>query len=174
MGNNNLQLKDKDYKEMAAKAVYGYVNKKFNGFFTKEDLEDLVSEVMMKMWKGRETYNAAKGEPFQWVWTIAKNAVKDAAQKKANQGWQYEDEEEDDDVVCQVVSPYRADDEVLRNEYVDGLFDKLKQDRDKRLLNYLLEEMECEEIARRENISAKAVYMAVFHLRQRLKKDTAA
>jgi DNA-binding CsgD family transcriptional regulator len=34
--------------------------------------------------------------------------------------------------------------------------------------------MECEEIARRENISAKAVYMAVFHLRQRLKKDTAA
>ena len=115
-----------------------------------------------------------KGEPFQWVWTIAKNAVKDAAQKKANRGWQYEDREEGDDMLlCQVVSSMGTDDDLLRKEFVGGLNDKLKQDRDKRLLLYLMEEMEYEEIARRENISVKAVYMAVFHLRQRL-RNTAA
>ena len=169
MENNNLPLRDTEYQEMATKAVYGYANKKFKGFFTKEDLEDLVSEVMMKMWKGRNSYDPAKGDPFQWVWTIAKNAVKDAAQKKANRGCQFEEKDEEKDWDCQTVSPDMADDELLREEFVDGLFNKLGQDRDKRLLLYLTEEMEYEEIAKREGMSIRAVYMAVFHLRQRLK-----
>ena len=169
MENNNFPLRDTEYQEMATKAVYGYANKKFKGFFTKEDLEDLVSEVMMKMWKGRNSYDPAKGELFQWVWTIAKNAVKDAAQKKANRGSQFEDKEDEKDWDCQLVSPAKADDDLLREEFVDGLYNKLGQERDKRLLLYLTEEMEYEEIARREGMSIRAVYMAVFHLRQRLK-----
>lgn len=172
MRNNNLPIQDRDYRTLAAKAVHGFVNKKFSGFFSEEEVEDLVSEVVMKMWKGRNSFDPSKGKVFTWVWTIAKNVVLDEAVREANRKSVREDKE-DEEMEETAFSPSGADDEVLRDECAEMLLESLRQERDKRILLYLMEEMEYEEIARREGMTASAVYMAVYHLRRRLHRSAA-
>ena len=87
-----LSIQLKDFWTMAAKAVKAYANKKFAGFFQEADVEDIVAEVVTKMWRARERFDPDKGSEFGWVWTIAKNAVNDAAMAKRNRkdiggGW---------------------------------------------------------------------------------------
>ena len=96
MENSNLPIRDKDYRTLAAKAVHGFVNKKFSGFFSEEEVEDLVSEVVMKMWKGRNAFDPSKGKVFTWVWTIAKNVVLDEAVREANRKSVREDKEDEE------------------------------------------------------------------------------
>ena len=52
----------------------------------------------------------------------------------------------------------------------EQFLDVIKNAREKRILNYLLDGLSNQEIAQREGISASAATMAVFHLRQRLKE----
>lgn len=169
-----LSLLDKDYWAMAAKAVRAYANKKFAGFFTEADVEDIVGEVVTKMWQARERFNPEKGSEFGWVWTIAKHAVNDAARAKADRKdigccWT-------DDVTEKVesmVGDDEADRELLQDELVGSLYDRLRQERDRRILLYLAEELDYDEIAKREGMTKSAAYMAVYHLRQRLENDAA-
>ena len=72
-----------------------------------------------------------------------------------------------------MVGTDEADSELLRDEYTEDLLGRLKQERDKRILLCLMQDMEYEEIARREGLSVHAVYMAVYHLRQRLGNSAA-
>ena len=170
-----LRIQDQEYLTTAAKAVRSYVSRKFSGFFSETDLEDLVSEVAMRMWAGRASFDPEKGKEFTWVWTIAKNVVHDAATAKRNResiGGCWNDDAEK--AAKRMVSDDRADGELLRNEFVEDLYGRLRQERDRRLLLYLAQDMEYEEIARREGLSPRATYMAIFHLRQRLDKNTAA
>ena len=169
-----LSIQPKDYWTMAAKAVKAYANKKFAGFFQEADVEDIVAEVVTKMWRARERFDPDKGSEFGWVWTIAKNAVRDAAIAKRNRkdiggGW--------DDSVAEeaegLVGDDRADRELLQDELVESLYDHLRQERDKRILLYLADGLEYEEIAEREGLTMRATYMAVFHMRRRLNNDAA-
>ena len=162
-----LSIQLKDFWTMAAKAVKAYANKKFAGFFQEADVEDIVAEVVTNL---DET---DKGSEFGWVWTIAKNAVRDAAIAKRNRkdigGW--------DDSVAEeaegLVGDDRADRELLQDELVESLYDHLRQERDKRILLYLADGLEYEEIAEREGLTMRATYMAVFHMRRRLNNDAA-
>lgn len=172
---NMFKIQEQDYLTMAAKAVRSYVSRKFNGFFSENDLEDLTSEVAMRMWAGRASFDPEKGKEFTWVWTIAKNVVKDAATAKSNRaniGAAWSDDVEK--AAERMVSDDRADGELLRDEFVEDLYGRLRQERDRRLLLYLAQDMEYEEIARHEGLTLRATYMAIFHLRQRLDKNTAA
>ena len=159
---------------MAAKAVKGYVSRKFAGYFTDIEVEDLVAEVVTRMWAGRESYDSNKGDEFPWIWTIAKNVVHDAARAKHNRENIGGDWDEDVDRMAEAMfSDDRADRKLLWDETVEDLWRRLRQERDRRILLYLAQDLEYEEIAKREGLSVRAAYMAVFHLRQRLGNNAA-
>ena len=169
-----LSIQPKDFWTMATKAVKAYANKKFAGFFQEADVEDIVAEVVTKMWQARGRFDPDRGSEFGWVWTIAKNAVSDAAIAKHNRenisgGW--------NDIVAEkvdsLVDDNRADRELLQDELVESLYDRLRQERDKRILLYLAQEFDYEDIAEREGLTKRAAYMAVFHMRRRLNNDAA-
>jgi RNA polymerase sigma-70 factor (ECF subfamily) len=164
-----LGINPKDYRSTAAKAVRSIVNAKFAGFFSEVEIEDLVSDVVTRMWSARETFDPSKGKEFTWIWTIARNVVNDAAVAKHNReniGGRWNDEATD--AAKGMAADDSADSALLRDEFVENLYDRLHQERDRRLLLYLSEDMEYEEIARREGLTLRATYMAIFHLRQRL------
>lgn len=170
-----LSIQPKDYWTTATKAVKGYANSKFAGFFTEAELEDLVGEVVGKMWAARESFDPDKGSEFGWVWTIAKNAVNDAAVAKHRREdiggcWNDDVEERAENMVA----GDRADRQLLMDEWVESLYDRLRQERDRRILLYLTEELDYEEIAKREGMTMRATYMAVYHLRQRLELENVA
>lgn len=166
-----LSLHPDDYLPAAAKAVRSYVSQKFDGFFSDADIEDLVSEVALRMWHGRASFDPAKGKEFTWIWTIARNAVNDAALAKHNReniGGRWSDDV--DKAAKRMVGDFRTDGELLRDELIGEMYGRLRQERDRRLLLYLAEDMEYEEIARRESLTLRATYMAIYHLRQRIDK----
>lgn len=170
-----LEIHPKDYWSMAAKAVKGYVGRKFATYFTDVEVEDLVAEVVTRMWARKESFDPAKGEAFPWIWTIAKNAVNDAAKAKHNRENVGGDWNEDADKKAEkLYDDYGADTGLLVDETMEDLLGRLRQERDRRILLYLAQELEYEEIAKREGLSVRAVYMAVFHLRQRLGNNNAA
>ena len=154
---------------MAEKAVKAYVNKKFAGFFQDADVEDIVAEVVTKMWQARGRFDPDRGSEFGWVWTIAKNAARDAAIAKHNREsiggyWNDSVAEKADGMV---------DRELLQDELVESLYNRLRQERDRRILLYLAQEFDYEDIAEREGLNKRAAYMAVFHMRRRLNNDAA-
>ena len=164
-----LAIELNEYWTIAAKAVGSYVGKKFTGFFSNADKEDIVADVVTRMWRARESYDPAKAEVFTWVWAIAKNAVNDAAndkRKRENIGGRWDDDA--DKEANRMVSDDSADSELLRDELVEDLHDRLRLERDKRILLYLAQDLDYEEIAEREGLTKQAAYMAVFHVRQRL------
>jgi DNA-binding CsgD family transcriptional regulator len=59
------------------------------------------------------------------------------------------------------------------DEMVETMYDHLRQERDKRILLYLADGLDYEEIAGREGMTTRVTYMAVYHLRRRL-EDMAA
>ena len=171
---SKLQIQPNEFRTVAAKAVRSYVKTKFNGLFSYDEVEDLVSDVVLRMWSGRDSFDPEKGKEFSWIWTIAKNVVKDAAFAKNKRTPISGDMDETAIYKMEtMVGMDEADKELLQNEFADDLLGRLRMERDKRLLLYLMQDMEYEEIAEREGISVKAVYMAVFHLRQRLDSSAA-
>ena len=171
---SRLKIEPKNYRTEAAKAVRSYVNKHFAGLFATEDTEDLISDVVTRMWIAKESFDPDKGKEFSWIWTIAKNVVKDAAEAKTKRA--HISGAMDEAAVYKMETMVGADDadkELLRDEYAEDLLARLRQERDKRILWYLIEDMEYEEIAKREGLSVHAVYMAVYHLRQRLGNSAA-
>ncbi|MBQ6177314.1 MAG: sigma-70 family RNA polymerase sigma factor [Bacteroidales bacterium] len=169
-----LNIQPKDYWEMAAKAVKAYANKTFACFFTEAEVEDIVAEVVTKMWRARESYNPDKGTVFGWVWTIAKNAVNDAARakrKREDVGGCWNDDVEK--LAEGIVADDRADRQLLMDEVVEKMYNRLKQERDKRILLYLVDGLDNEEIAEREGLTKQGACMAVYHVRRRL-EDVAA
>ena len=64
---------------------------------------------------------------------------------------------------------YAADDELLCDDKVEYYLHELKSERERRFLLYLIDGLDYDEIAKRENITVSTVNMVVFRLRQRLK-----
>ena len=164
-----LSIDPKEYRSAAAKAVRSIVSSKFAGFFPEAELEDIVSDVVTRMWNSRASFDPTKGKEFTWIWTIAKNVVNDAVMAKhrrENIGGSWSEEVEE--AAKRMTADDRTDGELLRTEFVENLYGQLRQERDRRLLLYLAQDMEYEEIARREGLTLPATYMAIFHMRQRL------
>ena len=63
---------------------------------------------------------------------------------------------------------FGADKDILFEETQESLFDKLKSERDKLFLCWKIEGLDSKEMAERAGISVDAVYMVMFHLKQRL------
>ena len=155
---------------LATRAVTSFIGKRYAGVFTAEDIEDIVTNVVSKMWEARASFDPAKGKLFSWVWRIAQNATLDAVADKARRrGISGDFEKVGGGVVALPTPDYAADDELILNDTVEHYLGKLKSDRDKRIFLYLCDGLKGPEIAEREGITRQAAYMAVFHLRKFLR-----
>lgn len=155
-----------ELRPMATKAVASYIGKCFAGRFTQEDIEDIVSDVVMKAWDKRGSYDPVKGTLFSWIWKIGRNTVLDAvAAKERRRGIMV-----DIDAVSAraILSAEHADDELIRDDIETGFLERLKSERDRRIYDYLQLGLGDKDIAKREGITDNAAALAVYHLRKKL------
>ena len=168
-------IKPSQFRQLAAKAVLGYVNKQFSKYFTEEDKEDIISEVVLRMWRAKDSFDSSKGNLATWVGTIARNAVKSMAAAKSSRkdiSWLIEDNEEECDFYDECgyrCYEFATDRDLLLEEHKKCLFDSLRSERDRRFLKWQMEGLDAEEMARKEGISKSNVHMILFHMRHRLK-----
>jgi len=65
--------------DMYSKSLYGVI---FNLLKNREESEDVLQEVFVKIWKNIDSYNENKGRFFTWVLNIARNASIDRLRSK--------------------------------------------------------------------------------------------
>ena len=167
---NPSSLNPADFWPTATKAVASYIGKRYAGDFTAQEIEDIVAEVVCKMWAARASFDPEKGKFFSWVWAIAQNAILDAVNARAKRRSISDDFEKVGGGTYPLPVPgYAADDKLICDDKVEYYLHELKNERDKRFLLYLVDGLSYDEIASREAIPVKQVYLVVFRLRQRLK-----
>ena len=154
----------------ATTAVKSILQKHYTGVFTKEDIEDIVSFVVTKMWASRDSFDPAKGKLFSWAWRIARNVILDAVNDKIHKSTVSGDFERVSSGALRLPFEGKADDELVCNDTLEAFHASLVIARDRRILFYLLEGLGNDEIAKREGISPNAAGLAVFHLRKKLDK----
>lgn len=153
-----------------ATAAVNSIVKHYPGFFTKEDVEDLAIVVASKMWAAKDSFDPEKGKLFSWTWKIARNVILDAVDEKIHKSAVSGDIERVSGNVYRLPFAGNADDELICNDTVETFVASLKNARDRRILFYLLQGLNNAEIAKREGITPSAAAMAVFYLRQKLRK----
>ncbi|AWA30527.1 RNA polymerase subunit sigma-70 [Flavobacterium magnum] len=65
--------------DMYSKNLYGVI---YNLVRDREEAEDVLQEVFVKIWKNIETYNESKGRFFTWILNIARNTTIDKLRSK--------------------------------------------------------------------------------------------
>lgn len=170
---NSFPIAPEKFRNVASKAVSSYVKKQYPKYFANDDIEDMVSDVTLRMWRAKDSFDAEKGDVFQWVWTIAKNVVRTSALAKHNRAdisLAFEDGDIKDNCPYSTYRGYEfgADKDIIFEETQESLFDKMKSERDKLFLSWKIEGLEPEEMAERAGISTKAVYVVMHRLRKRV------
>lgn len=171
---DTFPIKPCEFRSQAAKAVLGFVNKKFPKYFSEEEKEDIISDVVFRMWRSMDLYDSSKGSLSTWIGTIAMNMVKSAAMaKKCRMGisGEFKDGEILDNSSYSTFrgNEFAADRDILFEEFQEGLFDSLKSERDQRFLAWQIDGLDAKEMAEREGISVGNVYVVLHHMRQRLR-----
>lgn len=67
--------------DMYSKSLYGVI---FNLLKDKEEAEDVLQEVFVKIWKNIDSYNETKGRFFTWILNIARNSSIDRLRSKSH------------------------------------------------------------------------------------------
>ncbi|AWH85883.1 RNA polymerase subunit sigma-70 [Flavobacterium album] len=67
--------------DMYSKSLYGII---FNILKDKEESEDVLQEVFVKIWKNIDSYNTTKGRFFTWILNIARNSSIDKLRSKSH------------------------------------------------------------------------------------------
>jgi RNA polymerase sigma-70 factor (ECF subfamily) len=67
--------------DMYSKSLYGII---YNLLKDKEEAEDVLQEVFIKIWKNLDTYNQTKGRLYTWMLNIARNASIDRLRSKGH------------------------------------------------------------------------------------------
>lgn len=170
---NNFPIAASQYRSFAARAVNNYIGKFFRGYFTEVEVEDIISDTVLRMWRARGRYDSSKGELTLWVWIIARNVVLNTAKAKAVRGGKRVEFEGDDlpsekDYATLVGVAPSADRDVMGREFHQGLYDSLSTDREKRYLGGLILGLKASEMAEREDVSLNGAYTAVHTVRKRL------
>lgn len=65
--------------DMYSKNLYGVI---YNLIRDKEEAEDVLQEVFVKIWKNIDSYNETKGRFFTWILNIARNTTIDKLRSK--------------------------------------------------------------------------------------------
>ena len=171
-----LNISEKDYRPLAERAVLAFTRKVFAGFFSKDDIDDLISGVVLRMWAKRERYDENRGAVSAWVNKIARNLVLDAAKREKRSRSLFSsatlEEGLDDDgnvVGIVLVASDETDAEAIAHETESALRASVSNGRDGRLLNGLILGYDAAELAAAENVVTPVIHTAVCRLRGRLR-----
>lgn len=67
--------------DMYSKSLYGVI---FTLLKNREESEDVLQEVFVKIWKNVDSYNESKGRFFTWILNISRNAAIDRLRSKSH------------------------------------------------------------------------------------------
>lgn len=156
-------------------------------FFSREDIEDIVGNTILKAGRYMDKYDPAKGAFSTWVSRIAANCVKDAVdyklkrlpisesmyvkRKKDDEGYgadEYNIDSDELDTMCE----NSADGRVLQSELKKCIAEEVASMSDKRsrIARMMSMGYSATEIAEAEGCSCNAVYKCVWDIRDALKK----
>ena len=173
MSVERLPIRPEQFRQYASAVVRTFVNKQFPKYFSAEETDDIVSDVVLRMWRARNSYDPAKGAFSTWVGTITRNVVKSAAGAKRCR----------EDISCKlgedivldesVYGLYRsgemsADGELIAEETHRTLVSGLGSERDRRFLEWQIEGLNAAEMARNEGISVANVHLVICRMKRRL------
>lgn len=185
----SFPLADSEYWAYATNTVNGCVGKHFKGVFSKEEKEDIVGEVVSRMWSNRESFDPTRGNLSQWVWTITKNVVLTHAKKKnCRRGVSLELKEGEYSDSTSFTKGFFDDfystaDFSLRDEIEDYMHKldpkrdangKLnrrsieKSEKEKKVLKWIISGYEADEIAEMLGTTTNAVYVLTHNIRKKL------
>ena len=161
---------------MAERAVLAFTRNVFAGFFSKDDIDDLISEVVLRMLAKRDQYDESRGTVAAWVNTIARNAVLDASKREKRRrslfSWAPLEEGLDDDGYVVGIVPVASDEtdaQAIAHDTERALRESVSRGRDGRLLNGLILGYDAAELAAAENVGTPVIHTAVCRLRRRLR-----
>ena len=161
---------------MFKKAVKSFALSVYPGFFTEDDLQDLISEVVLRMLVSGERYDSKRASVPTWVGTIARNMVLDAARKEVRRRRVYSSmplgdrvEADGDTVGLDPSAAVETDSGVIASDTVRAFRNVVTSERDHRLLNGLLQGYDASELAAQEGVKIGSIYVAVSRLRKILR-----
>ena len=171
-----LNISEKDYRPLAEKAVCAYTRNVFSGFFSEDDLNDLISDVVSRMWEKRAQYEESLGTVQAWVGKIARNMVLDTVKSEKRRRSLFssaplvERVDEDGDAVGFVpVAVDETDEVAIVHDTERALRESVSDGRETRLLNGLIQGCTATELAAAENVDTPVIHTAVCRLRKRLR-----
>ena len=171
-----LNISEKDYRPLAERAVLAFTRNVFAGFFSKDDIDDLISEVVLRMWAKRERYDENRGTVNAWVNKIARNIVLDAAKREKRSRSLFSsatlEEGLDDEGNVVGIVPVASDEtdaQAIAHDTERALRAAVSNGRDGRLLNGLILGYDAAELAAAENVETPVIHTAVCRLRGRLR-----
>lgn len=82
----------------------------------RQEAEDALQDVFLKVWKNASSYSPALGSPLSWLITIARNSSYDRYRKRTRLAAQHETSQQDLTEMASSHQPQRADDFILSNE----------------------------------------------------------
>ena len=170
MSQKTLSINESRYRDYASKAVYGYSLTRFGNFFSDCDYEDIISDVVFRMLKYRDSYDPSKSEFQTWVGTIAKNTVNTWARRMTDRSSVSCRllTDEDGQPLYDAISDLDADRDLSYNDCLERLYAATSNDRERDLLTSKIEGLDTEEIANATGQSVKQVYMHWFRLKNKL------
>ena len=173
-----LNISEKDYWPLAKRAVTAFTRNYFNGFFSQDDLNDLISDVVSRMWEKRSQYDESRGAVSTWVGTIAKNVVLDAAKKEKRRRSLFssaplvERVDEDGDALGFVpVASDETDAQAIAHDTERALRQSAPAGRDTRLLDGMIQGRDDSELAAAEGVGTGVIHTAKSRLRKRLRSE---
>lgn len=155
-------------------------------FFTREDIEDIAGNVIMKAWRSIDGYDPEKAKLSSWVYRIAVNCVKDAVDYKMKRlsisGSMFISSNDEGDEcnadeyildpgVLNTMCENSADDRVLQSDLMGRISQTVSKMSDKRqrVARMLTVGYTPKEMAAVEGSTPSAVAKCVWDIRQALK-----
>lgn len=122
-------------------------------FFSREDIEDIAGDVIMKAWRSMDGYDPERAKMSTWVGRIAVNCVKDAVDYKMKRlpisGAMYVTVKEDGE-------EFGADELVFAPEVLNAMSENSA---DARAIHSELQGRICEEVSRMSDKRQRVAYM---------------
>lgn len=161
---------------MAERAVLAFTRTVFTGFFSEDDIRDLVSDVVLRMWEKRGQYDESRGTVSAWVNAIARNAVLDASKREKRRRALFSStplgERVDDDGDVVGYDPAASDEtdaQAIAHDTERALRESVPTGRNARLFEGLRLGYDAPELAETEGVSTPVIHTAVCRLRGRLR-----
>lgn len=145
----------------------------FRGTLSAEDVEDLVQETMLKVFRSLSTYNPAYS-PSTWIYTIASRCRTDWLRRSGRQPWTFPEGEDENEITNLRGSYPDPENNFIQNESRNAVQDfiRSRDSRDREILYlFCYEDLSGRRIAKVMNLPPETVRYRLKILKQKLKKE---